>query len=52
MATPEQFEATLSQVNERLEKMLSYSIEELTREEELGTQFSFKEIEDLSLIHI
>ncbi len=33
MATPEQFQATLSQVNERLEKMLSYSIEELTREE-------------------
>lgn len=46
MATPEQFQATLSQVNERLEKMLSYSIEELTREEQLGTQFSFKEIED------
>ena len=46
MATKEQFETTLNQVNDRLEKMLSYSIEELTREEELGTQFSFKEIEE------
>ncbi len=46
MATKEQFETVLNQVNERLEKMLSYSIEELTREEELGTQFSFKEIEE------
>ncbi|EDP95313.1 hypothetical protein U8527_15945 [Kordia algicida OT-1] len=46
MATLEQFETTLDQVNERLEKMLSYWIEELTREEELGTQFSFKEIEE------
>jgi len=47
MATKEQFETTLNQVNERLEKILSYSIEELIREEELGTQFSFKEIEDI-----
>ncbi len=46
MATKEQFETTLNQVKERLEKMLSYSIEELTRGEELGTQFSFKEIEE------
>lgn len=46
MATQQQFETTLEQVNERIEKMLSYSIEELTREEELGTQFSFKEIEE------
>ena len=46
MATQEQYQTALSQVNERLEQMLSYSIEELTREEELGTQFSFKEIEE------
>tara|TARA_B100000809_G_scaffold200916_1_gene201332 strand:- start:1872 stop:2870 length:999 start_codon:yes stop_codon:yes gene_type:complete len=45
MATQEQLTATLGEVNERIEKMLSFSIEELTREEELGTQFSFKEIE-------
>ena len=47
MATQEQYQTALTQVNERLEKMLSYSIEELTREEELGTQFSFKEIEEI-----
>lgn len=46
MATQKQFDTILAQVNERLEKMLSYSIEELTREEELGTQFSFKELEE------
>jgi len=46
MATEQQIETTLTQINERFEKMFSYSIEELTREEELGTQFSFKEIED------
>lgn len=46
MATQEQFDIQLNQLNENLEKILSYSIEELTREEELGTQFSFKEIEE------
>ena len=46
MATQQQFETILEQVNESIEKMLSYSIKELTREEELGTQFSFKEIEE------
>ncbi len=46
MATQQQFDTILAQVNERLEKMLSYSIEELTREEALGTQFSFKELEE------
>jgi hypothetical protein len=46
MATKEQFENNITEFNERMEKMLSYSIEELTREEELGTQFSFKEIEE------
>lgn len=46
MATEQQIETTLTQISERFEKMFSYSIEELTREEELGTQFSFKEIED------
>jgi hypothetical protein len=46
MAKQEQFQTTLKEVTDRLEQMLSYSIEELTLEEELGTQFSFKEIEE------
>ena len=46
MATKEQLETVLNQLNERFETMLSYKIEDLTREEELGTQFSFKESEE------
>lgn len=46
MATKEQFETVLTELNERFETILSYKIEGLTREEELGTQFSFKESEE------
>jgi len=46
MATKEQFETVLNQLNERFETILSYKIEDLTREEELGAQFSFKEAEE------
>lgn len=46
MATQQQIDTVLNELGQRFEKMFSYSIEELTREEELGTQFSFKEIED------
>lgn len=46
MATQQQIETVLNEIGQRFETMFSYSIEELTREEELGTQFSFKEVED------
>lgn len=46
MATQQQINTELSQINERFEKMFSFTIEELTREEALGTAFSFKEIEE------
>ncbi len=47
MATQEQHKQLLEQVNERLDRILSFKIEELTRENELGSQLSFKDIEDL-----
>ena len=46
MATKEQHDAAGQQVKERLEKITTFKIEELVREEELGTQLSFKEIEE------
>tara|TARA_B110001450_G_C17600688_1_gene472869 strand:+ start:74 stop:1084 length:1011 start_codon:yes stop_codon:yes gene_type:complete len=46
MATKVQFERVLNELNEKFESILSYKIEDLTREEELGTQFSFKESEE------
>ena len=46
MATRQEIDTELNQINERFEKIFSYTIEELTREEALGTAFSFKEIED------
>jgi hypothetical protein len=46
MATKEQFKTVLNELTERFETILSYKIEDLTREEELGTQFSFKETEE------
>lgn len=47
MATIEQHEELIEQINQKLNQILSYQIEQLTREGELGNQLSFKEIETM-----
>lgn len=46
MATQQQIDTELNQINEKFERIFSFRIEDLTREEALGTSFSFKEIEE------
>ena len=46
MANQQQIEQVNKEISERFDQILSMSIEDLTREEALGTAFSFKEIED------
>lgn len=46
MATAQQIDQCLVQIDKHLNEIFSMSIENLTREENLGSVFSFKEIED------
>ena len=47
MATIEQTNLLKIQIKEKLEKIISFKIENLTREQDLGAQLSFKDIEFL-----
>ncbi|MEO9870873.1 hypothetical protein [Ekhidna sp.] len=45
MATQEQLEQIITQINDKLEQLTGLDINELTKEQELGSQLSFKDYE-------